>query len=43
MKILYLGSDEKKNSVKYVNKIETRFAEGKRKINSLKIVKMLKC
>ena len=29
MKVLYLGSNEKKNSGKDRNKIEARFAEGK--------------
>ena len=28
MKVLYLGSNEKKNSRKDINKIEARFAEG---------------
>ena len=46
MKVLYLGSNEKKSSGKDLNKIEARFAEGKQKANSLKIklqnVKMLK-
>ena len=28
MKVLYLGSNEKKNSGKDINKIEARFAEG---------------
>ena len=29
MKVLYLGSNEKKNSGKELNKIEARFAERK--------------
>ena len=29
MKVLYLGSEEKKNSGKDLKKIEARFAEGK--------------
>ena len=29
MKVLYLGSNEKKNSGKDLNKIETSFAQGK--------------
>ena len=29
MKVLYLGSNEKKNSGKDMNKIKARFAEGK--------------
>ena len=37
MKVLYLESNENKNSGKELNKIEARFAEGKQKINSLKI------
>ena len=40
--VLHLGSKEKKNSEKDLNKIEARFAEGKKKINSLKI-KPQKC
>ena len=42
MKILYLVSNEKKNSGKDLNKTETRFAKGKQKMNSLKI-KLQKC
>ena len=42
MKVLYLGSNEKKNSGKDLNKIGAKFAEGKQKINSLKI-KLQKC
>ena len=42
MKVLYLGSNENKNSEKDLNKIETRFAERKKKMNSLKI-KLQKC
>ena len=37
MKVLYLRSNEKKNSGKELNKIEARFAERKQKKNSLKI------
>ena len=37
MKELHLVSNEKKNSEYDFNKIEARFAEGKQKINSLKI------
>ena len=37
MKVLYLGSNEKKNSGKDLNKIETSFAQGKQKMNGLKI------
>ena len=29
MKVIYLGSSEKKNSGKDLNKIEARFAKGK--------------
>ena len=29
MKVLHLGSNEKKNSEKDLNKIEVKFAEGK--------------
>ena len=36
------GSREKKNSEKDLNKIEARFAQGKQKMNSLKI-KLKKC
>ena len=36
MKVLYLGSNEEKNSGKDLNKIEAKFAEGKQKMNSLK-------
>ena len=36
------GSSEKKNSEKDLNKIEARFAQGKQKMNSLKI-KLKKC
>ena len=42
MEVLYLGSNEKKNSGKDMKKIEARFAEGKQKANSLKI-KLQKC
>ena len=42
MKVLYLGSNEKKNSGRDLSKIKSRFAEGKRKMNSLKI-KAQKC
>ena len=41
MKALHLGSNEK-NSVKNLNKSEVRLAEGKYKMNSLKI-KLQKC
>ena len=37
MKLLYLGSDEKENSGKYLNKIEARFGKEKWKMNNLKI------
>ena len=37
MKVLYLGSNEKKSSGKDLNEIEAIFAEGKQKMNSLKI------
>ena len=37
MKVLYLGSNEKKNSEKELNKIEARFVEKKQKMNILKI------
>ena len=37
MKVLYLGSNENKNSGKDLNKIEASFAERKKKMNSLKI------
>ena len=42
MKVLHLGSYEKKNSEKDSCKIEARFAEGKQKMSSLKI-KLQKC
>ena len=42
MKALYLGSNEKKNSGKELNKIEARFAEGNQKMNFLKL-KLQKC
>ena len=42
MKVLRLGSSENKNSEKELSKIEARFAEGKQKMNSLKI-KLEKC
>ena len=45
MKVLHLGSNEKKNLEKDLNKIEARFAEGKQKMNGLKLklkkIKML--
>ena len=41
MKVLYLGSNEQKNSGKELKKIEPRLAEKKSKMNSLKI-KLLK-
>ena len=37
MNVLYLGSNEKKNSGKELNKTEVRLAERKQEINSLKI------
>ena len=37
MKVLYLESNEKKSSGKDLNKTEVRFAEGKYKMDSLKI------
>ena len=37
MKVLHLGSNEKKNPEKDLSKIEGRFAEGKQKMNNLKI------
>ena len=37
MMILYLGTNEKKNSGQELNKIEARLAERKQKMNSLKI------
>ena len=37
MKVLHLGSNEKKNSEKELNKIEARFVEKKQKMNILKI------
>ena len=37
MKVLYLRSNEKKNSGKDLSKIEARLAEGKYKMNILKI------
>ena len=37
MKVLYLGSSEKKNSVKDLKQIGARFVEKKQIINSLKI------
>ena len=37
MKVLYLESNEKKNSGKELKKIEARLAERKQEINSLKI------
>ena len=42
MKVLYLESNENKNSKKDLNNIEAKFAEGKQKINGLKI-KLQKC
>ena len=43
MSVLYLGSNEKKMQEQNKDKTEARFAEGKKKMNSLKInVKMLK-
>ena len=37
MKVLYLGSNEKKNSAKELKKIEARLPERKQKMYSLKI------
>ena len=37
MKVLHLGSNEKKILEKDLNKIESRFAEGKQKMNGLKL------
>ena len=37
MKVLYLVSNEKKNSGKELNKIEARLAQRKQEMNSLKI------
>ena len=37
MKVLYLGSNEKKNPGKEMNKIEARFSKRKQKSNSLKV------
>ena len=37
MKVLYLGSNEKKNSGNDLNKTEASFPEKKNKMNSLKI------
>ena len=37
MKVLYLGSNEKKNSGKDLNNIEASFTEGKSKKNSLNV------
>ena len=42
MKVLYLESNERKNSGKDLHKTEVRFAEKKWKMNSLKI-KPQKC
>ena len=42
MKVLYLESSEKEDSEKDLNKIESRFVEGKWKMNNLKI-KLQKC
>ena len=42
MKVIYLESNEKKNSEKDLNKIEVRFGEEKQKMNCLKI-KLQKC
>ena len=38
MKVLYLGSNEKKNSGKELNKIEARFAESNQKMNNNNII-----
>ena len=37
MKVLYLGSNEKRNSGKELKKIEARFAERKWEMNNMKI------
>ena len=37
MKVLHLGSNEKKNSGKVLSKIEARLAERKWEMNSFKI------
>ena len=37
MKMLYLGSNEKKMQEKNKDKVEARFAERKQKMNSLKM------
>ena len=37
MKVLFLGSNEKKMQEKNKDKIEAKFAERKQKMNSLKI------
>ena len=37
MKVLYFGSNQKKNSAKELKKIEERLTESKQKMNSLKI------
>ena len=37
MKVLYVGSNERKTQEKNKDKIEARFAERKLKMNSLKI------
>ena len=37
-----LGSNEKKNAEKHMNKIEATFAEGKQKMNSYRNVKSYK-
>ena len=37
MKVLYLGSNEKKDSGKELNKTEAILAERKQEVNSLKI------
>ena len=37
MKVLFLGSNEKKNAGKNKDQIEARFAERKQKMNSFKI------
>ena len=37
MKVIYVESNEKKNSGKELNEIESRLAERKQEMNSLKI------
>ena len=37
MKEIHLGNNEKKNSEKYLNKIEAGFSKGKQRMNNLNI------